>query len=82
MQASWQHEFRDDPFFVETRLALLPALTTTLLIDAPDRDFGYVNAGLIFAFNNGIQAFAQYEDQIGHDFLDRQIVTGGVIISF
>ncbi|NNM00809.1 MAG: autotransporter outer membrane beta-barrel domain-containing protein [Gammaproteobacteria bacterium] len=81
-QATWQHEFRDDALFIETRLALLPELTTTLRTDNPDRDFGNINAGLIFAFNNGIQAFAQYEDQIGHDFLDRQIISGGVIVSF
>jgi uncharacterized protein YhjY with autotransporter beta-barrel domain len=50
--------------------------------DAPDRDYTTAGASLIFAFDFGLQAFLDYEQRTGHDYLDTSSFTLGALYQF
>ena len=52
--------------------------TFSFQTESPDRDVFHIGGGIVAALPNGIQAFANIEAMLGHDYLDNYVGTIGV----
>lgn len=81
--AGWKHEFENDQrnvavsFVGDTR-----SKQFTYQTNAPDRDWGEINAGVIAVLPNGIQASGNYRTIVGNSLFDSRAVMVSLRVPF
>jgi len=82
-RAEWVHEFDDDRRTITARFAGDPTgAPIAIQTDGPDRNFFRLGLSLSAVLPGGISPFADFEQRVGHDFLDEQKLSLGVRFEF
>lgn len=82
-RAEWVHEFDDDRRTITARFAGDPTgAPIAIQTDGPDRNFFRVGLSLSAVLPGGISPFADFEQRLGHDFLEEQKLSLGVRFEF
>lgn len=84
------HQSKDDSRSFGLQPAFVPDANTTPInettlftqTDIPDRDYILANLGIVAAYNDGTQIFANYEQLSSHDFLETWAVNIGLLMEF
>ena len=80
---SWKHEFENDQRNVEVSFVDdSRSKRFTYQTNAPDRNWGEINAGLIAVLPNGIQASANYRTIVGNSLFDSRAVMASLRVPF
>jgi outer membrane lipase/esterase len=78
-----EHEFKDDPRTITTRLALAPnGGTFQVRSDAPDRNAWNIGAGVLVVLPNGWMPYVDAEVLEGYSGLRRERVAVGLRVEF
>ena len=82
LRASWQHEFGDDDYALDSRFANGAGNTFSVRGPQIGRDSLLVGAGVAVQFNERTSAYLYYDGQLGRENYDSHSVTGGLRVSF
>jgi outer membrane autotransporter protein len=81
--AEYLHEFENDQKFYKFRFAQdANANTFRYVLDAPDRDYFNVGAGVVLVLPNGLAPFVNYRELLGYQHQTNHTFTAGVRFSF
>lgn len=81
--AGWKHEFENDQRNVEVSFVDdTRSKRFTYQTNAPDRNWGEINAGLIAVLPNGMQASGNYRTIVGNSLFDSRAVMASLRIPF
>ena len=83
MTAEYLHEFENDQKSYQFRFAQDASGTVfRYVLDAPDRDYFNVGAGVVLVLPNGLAPFLNYRELLGYRHQTNHTVTAGVRFSF
>lgn len=75
---SYIHEFLNGARSVPSSLSQLPGSTITIVTDSPDRNYYVGEVGVSVLIHKEIQVFINYDNLLGHDFLDAWSISAGL----
>jgi outer membrane autotransporter protein len=82
LRAAWEHEYKYSDLPITAGFAGIPGPSATFFGPSEGHDSAIVSAGVSVQWTPTIEAYVNYDGQLGRDRYDSNAVTGGVRISF
>ena len=79
MSFDWKHEYENDQRDIQVSfVGDSRAKRFTYQTEAPDRDWGEINARVALLLPSGFQVFGNYRRLVGHEFFDGHAISIGM----